>query len=63
MLDEPVPLTVMVLVPTEALGETFIVSVAEALPPLGTEIGFGAKPENVTPEGTEPVIDNVTEPE
>ena len=63
MPDEPVPLTVMVLVPAKAIGETLIVRIAEALPPLGTEIGLGTKLENVIPEGTDPVVDSVTEPE
>lgn len=40
-----------------------IPKVAEALPPDGTEIGLGLKAENVTPDGTDPVTDNVTAPE
>ena len=58
----PVPLTVMVLVPVEALPETLIVSVADAVPPEGMLIGLGLKVEKVTPDGTDPVIDNVTGP-
>jgi hypothetical protein len=61
--DEPVPLIVIVLVPTEALGSTLTVRLAEAVPPDGTEIGFGLNVENVTPVGTDPVTDNVTGPE
>jgi len=58
----PVPLTVIVLVPVDALPETLIVSVADAVPPEGMLIGLGLKVEKVTPDGTDPVIDNVTGP-
>jgi len=61
--EEPVPLIVIVYVPTGALGPTLIVKLDEAVPPDGTEIGLGLKAEKVTPEGTEPVTDKVTEPE
>jgi hypothetical protein len=59
----PVPLTVMVLVPVDALPATLIVSVDDTVPPDGMLIGLGLKVEKVTPDGTEPVIDNVTAPE
>jgi hypothetical protein len=59
--EEPVPLTVMALVPAEALEPTLTVRVADALPPDGMEIGLGLV-ENATPEGTEPVTDSVTVP-
>ena len=36
---------------------------AEVVPLPGILIGFGLNPENVTPAGTEPVTDNVTDPE
>jgi hypothetical protein len=35
----------------------------EAVPPPGILIGLGLKLEKVTPAGTEPVTDNVTDPE
>ena len=63
MPEEPEPLTVMALVPTDALGATLIPKVAEALLPDGIEIGLGLKAEKVTPVGTEPVTDSVTGPE
>jgi hypothetical protein len=53
----------MVLVPTDALGATLIVSVADKEPPEGTAIGLGLKAEKDTPAGTEPVTDSATEPE
>lgn len=61
--DEPVPLIVMVLVPTGASGARLTVRVAEALPPEGTEIGLGLNAEKLTPVGTEPVTDKATGPE
>jgi hypothetical protein len=61
--DEPVPLTVMVVVPTGTLAPTLMVRVAEALPLDGTEMGFGLKAEKVTPAGTEPVTESATGPE
>lgn len=61
-MEPSVPLTVMVAGPTAALSPTSIVSVDDALPPDGMLIGLGLKLENVTPEGTEPVVDNVTDP-
>jgi len=53
----------MVLVPTDALGATLIVSVAPKEPPDGTTIGLVLKAEKETPVGTEPVTDSATEPE
>lgn len=61
--DEPAPLIVIVLVPTEVLDATLIPKVAGALPPDGMEIGLGLKAEKVTPVGAEPVTDSVTGPE
>jgi hypothetical protein len=61
--DAPVPLMVMGLVATIALGATLIVRVAEALPPDGIGIGLVVKAEKVTPAGTAPVGESVTGPE
>ena len=54
---------VIVLEPTGALAPTFTVRVAGADPPDGILSGLGENVENVTPDGTEPVIDRVTAPE
>lgn len=54
---------VIVVNPRAALGPTLIESVEAADVPAGMLIGLGVKLENVTPDGTEPVIDRVTEPE
>ena len=53
----------IVLVPGEALEATLTVREDVTLPPDGIGTGLGLKLEKVTPEGTEPVIDSVTEPE
>jgi len=63
VVEPPVPLMEIMLDPTAALGPTLTVSVEVAVPPDGMLIGFGVNVENVTPDGTEPVIDKVTEPE
>jgi hypothetical protein len=59
----PVPVTVIVLVPVDALPPTLIVNAADAVPPEGRLIGLGLNEEKLTPEGTEPVIERVTGPE
>ena len=62
-MEPPVPLMVIVVNTRAALGPTLIESVEAADVPAGMLIGLGVKLENVTPDGTEPVIDRVTEPE
>ena len=54
---------VIVLDPTAALGPTFTVNEDVAVLPAGILIGLGLNVEKVTPDGTEPVIESVTEPE
>jgi len=63
VIEPSVPLTVMVAGPRATLDPTLTVSVDDALPEDGILIGLVLKVENVTPEGTGPVTDNVTAPE
>jgi hypothetical protein len=52
----------MVLEPKAAPDPTLTVNVDIAVPPEGMLSGLGEKLENVTPDGTEPVIESVTGP-
>jgi hypothetical protein len=61
--DDPVPLIVIGKVPVGAAAATFTVNAEGAFPPEGIEIGFGLNVEKVTPLGTDPVTDKVTDPE